>query len=280
MTVELTAGAGIPSDRELATMERLSDNLAGSGLFKDASSARAAFAKVMYGRDMGLSASAAMTGLHIVEGKPELSANLQAQLVNTYTGPDGERYRFRVREHDKERCAIEFQIRERGGEWESLGTSVYTMEDADTAGLTGKTRSGKPSMYTKHPRNMLWARAMSDGVNFFCPEVARGLRVYHEGEIGGEEHDLAAAPVAEAEVVEATVVEPLSDCIGAERAAEIEEQAKAAIRAELVSAQGFKLQLQALGVGGRSVKQSCAMLTPEQADAVEGLLADLEAATA
>jgi hypothetical protein len=184
MTTDLVPIGVMPSENELAIATRMATDLANSGMFKDAKSAHEAFAKIMLGRDLGLSPTQAMISLHVVEGKPELSANLQAQLVRTYRGPDGERYDFKVVECTDEVCAIEFHRRREGDrDWELLGVERFTTEDADRAGLTKPTRNGGPSMYAKYPRNMLWARAMSNGVNFHCPEVARGLRVFHEGEI-------------------------------------------------------------------------------------------------
>lgn len=199
----------IPSRSEISDLAVLSNHLAKSGRFKDSTSGYQAFAKLLFGRDLGLSATAAMTGVHIIEGKPEISANVQAQMVNTYVGPDGERYRYRVREHDNEHCRIEFFQREAGQKWESLGCSKYTMADAKGAELAGK------GTWRKHPRNMLFARAMSDGVAFLCPEVTNGVRVYHEGEIDvdGSQRD-RPAPAAvmqdvpiDGEVVEGEVVD-------------------------------------------------------------------------
>lgn len=180
-----SGNGAMPSSAELDTAVRIAQNLAASGMFKDARQAEQAFAKILLGRDLGLSPTQAMTSIHVVEGKPELSANLQAQLVKSYRGPDGERYDYEVLEHTDQVCAIEFRRREPGGQWETLGTERFTIEEATRAGLTNPTRNGQPSMYAKYPRNMLWARCISNGVNFHCPEVARGLRVYHEGEIGG-----------------------------------------------------------------------------------------------
>jgi hypothetical protein len=37
----------------------------------------------------------------------------------------------------------------------------------------------------KFPRNMLFARAMSNGVKWYCPDVTSGVTVYSEGEISG-----------------------------------------------------------------------------------------------
>jgi len=179
----------VPSSNEIERLEHIANNLAGSGLFKDATAAKQAFAKMMYGRDLGLSPTVAMTGLHVVEGKPELSANLQAQLVKSYRGPDGERYDYLVREHTDQVCEIEFRRREVGGDWETLGVERFTITDAERAGL-----AGRKGPWQTYPRNMLWARCISNGVNFHCPEVARGLRVYHEGEISGVEQPVDTPP--------------------------------------------------------------------------------------
>lgn len=177
--------AGIPASSEVAELGKLANLLARSGFFADARGGYQAFAKLLFGRDLGLSATAAMTGIHIVEGKPELSANIQAQMVRCYVGVGGERYDYRVissKDERHERCEIEF-YRTLDGRREALGTSEFTIEDAERAGLTRPTRSGQPSNYAKFPPNMLFARAMSNGVAFHCPEVTRGIRVYHEGEI-------------------------------------------------------------------------------------------------
>lgn len=178
MTGLVRSNGAMPTGQEIDTAVRIAQNLAASGMFKDARQAEQAFAKIMLGRDLGLSPTMAMTSIYVVEGKPELSANLQAQLVKTYAGPEGERYDYLVLEHTGEVCVIEFRRREKGGSWEPLGTERFTIEDAKAAGLV---RPNSP--WTKYPRNMLWARALSNGVNFHCPEVARGLRVFHEGEL-------------------------------------------------------------------------------------------------
>ena len=75
------------------TTWRTADALAKSGYFKDAKQATQAFAKILAGRDLGLSAFEAMSALHVIEGKIEASADLQASRVKAsakydYRGPD------------------------------------------------------------------------------------------------------------------------------------------------------------------------------------------------
>jgi hypothetical protein len=104
---------------------------------------------------------------------------LQAQRVKSYVGVAGERYDYKVLDHTPERCEIAFyRQRTPASAWETLGTSVFTVEDARTAGLV-RPRSN----WEKFPRNMVFARAVSNGVAFHCPEVMGGLRVYAEDEV-------------------------------------------------------------------------------------------------
>ena len=166
------------SDEELHRTFRIADALAKSGFFKDAQQATQAFAKILFGRDLGLSPTEAMTAIHIIEGRPEASADLQATKVQ-----QSGKYRYRVTEHDREKCVIEFQERVGVSEsWEVIGVSEYTIADARDAGLAEK------GVWKKHPRNMLFARAMSNGCAWYCPEVMGGLRLYHDFEMprGGD----------------------------------------------------------------------------------------------
>lgn len=185
------------SGGEMETLYRLANGLAQSGFFKDAKQAQQAFAKLVFGRDLGLSATQAMTDIHIVEGKPELSANLQAGKVK-----NSARYDYRVDELTNDKCCLTFL--EDGNE---VGVSEFTMEDAKLAGLAGKNN------WKSYPRNMLFARAISNGVAWYCPDVLNGIRVYAEGEISeapraAPEQQNGAGPVVDGEV---QAPAPLSD---------------------------------------------------------------------
>ncbi len=166
---------------EMMTLYRLARGLSASGMFKDAKGAPQAFAKLIFGRDLGISATAAMTGIHLIEGKPEVGANIQAAKVKASGVHD-----YRIVEHTTEKCSIEFGAapapgRDEQGHWrpwpQSYGISTFDEADAKRAGLLNKDN------WKKYPRNMYFARAMSNGVAFMCPDVMNGIRVYAEGEI-------------------------------------------------------------------------------------------------
>ena len=127
--------------------------------------------KIMAGRELGYGPFASVNGIHVIQGKPSVSANMMAAAVKA-----SGRYDYRVRKMDDEGVAVEF-FEVVGGKRESLGVSSFTKKDADKAGTQNMN---------KFPRNMMFARAMSNGVKWFCPDVFNGSAVYVPEELGAE----------------------------------------------------------------------------------------------
>ena len=125
--------------------------------------------KVLAGREMGFEPFASMTGIHVISGKPSVSAGLMSNAVKSSA-----RYDYRVRKMTDAVVEIEF-FEKVGGKLESLGTSTFTIEDARKAGTQN---------INKFARNMLFARAMSNGVKWFCPDVFSCGTVYTPEELG------------------------------------------------------------------------------------------------
>ena len=157
--------AGDPPD-----LFRLGKVLATSGYFKDAKDEAQAVVKVLAGQEIGIGPVAAMVGIHVVDGKPTFSARLMASLVKR-----SGRYTYRVTTMSEQECTIEFYE-----DKELAGVSTFTMKDAETAGLKGKP------VWKAYPRNMLFARAMSNGFNWYTPDLSNGLPVYTPEELGTE----------------------------------------------------------------------------------------------
>jgi hypothetical protein len=141
--------------------------LAQSGFFQDSREAAQCITKIIAGKELGLGPVAAMTGIYVVKGKISLSANLIAATIKR-----SGKYDYRIRRLDTTACAIEFF--ERG---QSVGTSTFTIQDAQAAGLAHGDN------WRKHPRNMLFARAMSNGARWYSPDVFSGP-VYTAEEMG------------------------------------------------------------------------------------------------
>jgi hypothetical protein len=148
----------------------LGKTFAESHLFADTRSAAQAFVKIMAGRDLGLGAFAAMAGIHIIAGRITISANAIACCIRR-----SDRYDYRVMRHDDQACEIEFL---RDGQ--AIGTSTFTMADAKRAGLDSNTN------WRKYPRNMLFARAISNGARWYCPDLFGGSPVYTPDELNAE----------------------------------------------------------------------------------------------
>lgn len=167
----------------------LGDILARSGYFQDTRDAAQAIVKVLAGQELGFGPIASMTGVYIVKGKVSLSANLMGAAVKR-----SGRYNYRVLELTDEAAEIEFYE-----DGQAIGRSRFTLDDAKKAALNSSDN------WRKYPRNMLFARALSNGVKWYCPDVTGGpaytpdelgARVDEDGEVlEGELVERPAPPV-------------------------------------------------------------------------------------
>lgn len=157
--------------RTLDDVMRLGQAFARSGYFQDARDASQCVAKIIAGAELGFGPMASMTGIHVINGKPSLSANLIAAAIKR-----SGRYNFKVLDLTEKRCEIEFY---EDGEV-LTPTSEFTIEDAKKAGLMN---GGNRGSWEKYPRNMLFARALSNGAKWHCADIFGGP-VYVPEEMG------------------------------------------------------------------------------------------------
>ena len=184
-------------------IERAAKAMAGSGFFSDTRQASQAIVKILAAREIGLGPFAGMTGVNIIQGKPAFGANIMAACVKR-----SGRYNYRVTEMSDKACTIEFMER-LDGKWTTIGESKFTIEDARKAGTKN---------LDKYPRNMLFARAMSNGVRWYCPDVMNGSVVYTPEELGADvDEDGNVVTVVEPESethIAVPTAEPTEDVIG------------------------------------------------------------------
>ncbi len=145
--------------------ERAGRAMAASGWFADSKEVAQATVKIMAGHEMGFGPFASMDGFNIIQGRPAISAHLMAAAVKR-----SGRYNYRVTEMTDKVCRITFL--ERGT---PIGESVFTVDDARKAGTKNMDR---------YARNMLFARAVSNGVRWYCPDVLGGCPAYTPEELG------------------------------------------------------------------------------------------------
>lgn len=153
-----------------------------SGMFPDVKTAAQAIVKIQAGQEIGIPPFAAMSGIHIIQGKPTIGAGVMASCVK-----GSNKYDYRVVESTEQVCSIDFYQGK-----EKIGNSTFTIADAKKAGTKN---------LDKFPKNMLFARAMSNGVKWYTPDVFSGP-VYVPEEM--------TAPItedAQAEVVDVTTPE-------------------------------------------------------------------------
>jgi hypothetical protein len=124
-------------------------------MFTDIKSVAQAMVKISAGQEIGIPPFASMTGIHIIQGKPTIGAGLIASRLK-----GSGKYDYRVVEASEKVCSIDFY---QGNT--KIGNSTFTIEDAKKA-LTKNI--------DKFPKNMLFARAISNGVKWYCPDIFSG----------------------------------------------------------------------------------------------------------
>lgn len=123
-----------------------------SGMFADIKSAAQAVVKIQAGQELGIAPFAAMSGIHIIAGKPTVGAGIMAAKVKA-----SGKYDYEVVQMDEKVCSLDFFQGKK-----KLGNSKFTIEDAKKANTKNMD---------KFPKNMLFARAISNGVRWFAPDI-------------------------------------------------------------------------------------------------------------
>ncbi|MFC5268419.1 hypothetical protein ACFPJ1_40470 [Kribbella qitaiheensis] len=124
---------------------------------------------IEYAEMLQLPPMAAITGIHVIEGKPSASAALISALVRRAG------HRLRVTGNDQRAVA---QI-VRSDDPEFTFESEWTLDRAKAAGLVGK------DVWKKYPAAMLKARAISEVARDACEEALSGMH-YTPEELGAE----------------------------------------------------------------------------------------------
>lgn len=126
---------------------------------------QAVLATILAGRELGLQAMASLRSIHIVEGKPTLSADLLRALVVQ----SGHARYFRCTERTAERATFETQ---RGDD--PPMSLTFTLEEGRAMWAKGEDAWNK-SGWGKHPADMLVARASAKLARLVYPDVCFGL---------------------------------------------------------------------------------------------------------
>ena len=129
-----------------------------------------ALAVILMGRELGVGPTTALSNIIISTGKPTLGAALVGALIQK-----SGKYTYNVTEMSDQRVSVDFYA----GAPENghlLGVSTFTLQDAL------KARLGNSPTWQQYPRNLLLARAITNGARWYCPEVFGGA-VYDPEEV-------------------------------------------------------------------------------------------------
>jgi hypothetical protein len=181
-----------PIIRTMEDAEKAARAMSASGFFADSKQASQAVVKILAGQELGFGPFASMTGVNIIQNKPVLAANFMAAAIKR-----GGKYNYRILRLDDTGCELEFYE-----DGKPVGKSLFDAEDAKKASLLDKDN------WKKYPRNMFFARALSNGQKWYCPDIFNGATVYTPDELGAtvnEEGNVIDAPAATIEENVATL---------------------------------------------------------------------------
>lgn len=167
---QAVVAAPLPTGGEIDSLVRLGGMLA-RALGED--NVDVAVAKIVFGRDLGLSAAQSMQQIHIFDGQLQLHYSALGNFIRARDG-----YDFTVTESDDTHCVVDAHD-DRGHEFRV----EHDLAQAASEGWSKKRSGGDKEMWKKMPRVMLLARCMSTLVRQHMPEVTNGTPIYVEDEV-------------------------------------------------------------------------------------------------
>ena len=178
MTADLTLYTP-PSASDLEQSWRLAERIARTDFVPGAFRGKpeAVLACILAGRELGIGPMQALQSIHVIQGRPTMSADLMVGLVRRAG------HRIRTTERTDTTATVEGV---RVDDPEHTEQVTFTMDDANRAGLTGKDN------WRQYPAAMLWARAVSALCRITFNDVLHGV-AYTPEEINP---DTTAATVA------------------------------------------------------------------------------------
>lgn len=150
------------ADPSLSAPMALAEVFVQSGMFKDIKTQAEACVKILAGRELGLAPIESMNSIYIVNGRTTVMVNVISSLIKK-----SKKYDYRVDSMTAEECALTF-FEKTGDSMKELGKSTFTFKDAAKAGLVNK------DVWKNYPKNMLFARALTNGARWYTPDVFSG----------------------------------------------------------------------------------------------------------
>ena len=147
--------------KSLGYFKDLATTLCKSGAIKaqdDSDPWSMAVLKMQLGKEMGMPPGQALKDVYIIKGVPSVSAHFKAQKMRAAG------YSWTFTKHDETECSVILAYKGR-----EIGPVSYTIEDARRAKLVKDDKD--ESNWMKTPKNMLFARMISNAQRWFAPET-------------------------------------------------------------------------------------------------------------
>lgn len=187
-------GSLLPTKAQWTQIEVMGDTLAEGRLVKAKQLATPADVKLILlaARDLGIPPTMALQQIHVIDGKPSLSAQLMVALVRNAG------FSITPKLMTAESAVA---VGKRGDE---VVESEFTWQEAEQAGLVGKDN------YKHYPKAMLWSRAVSGLCRVLFPDVLAGLTYTPEELTDGDWSD-DVPPMQQVESTSEVVGDPALD---------------------------------------------------------------------
>ena len=161
-----------------------------SGMFPDVKSQAQAVVKILAGKELGLSPFESMASVYVVNGKLALTSKAMSGLIKR-----SKEYDYVIKKLDDTECTVDIV-----SAGELVGSTTFTYKDAAKAGLVNKDN------WKNYPKNMLFARAISNAARFYCPEVISGYYTTEELDDLGESVSVPAKTTVNVTIPDAEIV--------------------------------------------------------------------------
>ena len=186
MSTALTVAGGYSFNEQM----QLAKELTTTGFLPNSVKTPAqALAIIQTGKELGIGPMHALRSIHIIQGKPTLSAELQLGLFKAKGG------QAVWIESTAEKATI--KLRHPNGDEH---TETFTFEEAKRAGITSKDG------WKNYPKAMLRARASSAGLRAVAPDIIAGL--YDPEELGADLNERGELVLPPATATVSTTTEP------------------------------------------------------------------------
>ncbi len=148
---------------DMQDLSSVSGLIFNSRVYGDIATKEAAAIKIVAGMEYGFNPFQSMSMIDFIQGRPTLNAHGKATLINS----SGD-FRLKIVTLTAENCEIDVCRKDDKGDWKVINRSTFTIDDAKKAELT----TGKNAhSWKKYPRNMLFARCVSNIWRWDCAEL-------------------------------------------------------------------------------------------------------------